>query len=1320
MEGCSAVDVVPKIYGVELKQFAWWNASWGYSKNITIAAVDALSAYQVPLNITKSANMRSDYGDLRFVGADGSTELSYWLEDYSATNAYVWVKVSVAAGESQDIVMYYGNPTATTTEDIQATMLDGDEFTGASLNATKWTKSWDAATCHFNTGGTQGLEIYDTSGVNAGCGVKTTATFTLPYKVITRVNATDLNAYGGSAYGFFSPEMQYATDYQYIYSDGMKIEESAKLPYTFSNNVFYYFQQNVSATDETVLIDKTTIIEGTANNADGKGIFLAMGCSVAKPNNKVSWLYYAVAKDVDNEPSVTIGPEQSNVVTAWLAWDTNTSNISTPYNGQKSTFAINWAGTNNVSTVYIEGNWSGNATNYSIIGGQYSPSNSVGWTNSGNNYDGQPPYPGNTSTYSNIITVGPTISAYTNYTIGYIPSSANLTVTSTSLNNGVCNIGDPRTAVECVNRTDSTWIYVDCLPENTTINQRVISLPTDCLNTVIRLKYSVETPSGASVINLYDEYLNSSGGSVYSYNSVLPIGHFYWKSFANDTTGKQNVSDTWTFSIDKPILQYSSNQSSTPPTYSTTNLSTFSIVWNGLSPSGLIEGNWSGVANYTMKNSNAALHKNYILGGTPTGLNTTGLLTDGIVNYTYVGGLHDYWYTPFNSTILLDLNETQSINSIVIWGVYDGSYLVVNPDSVTVYGSKDNSTWTNLGNLSTTFTTLNTYSMFGNYSASQYRYLFFVVDGTGSGNAVAFDEIFVYSNSYSDILPAGSFYWKSYATDSLNYQNVSDTWQFTINKANPTCVVFTSANTSYGNTVTATCGCGESEGITHMSRNGLFDDSENGVPTAIGAGLWNYVCNITTSQNYTTGSDSNYVTVYQVTPTCTLFTTGNTTYSHTITATCGCAESEGTVHMYRDAALADVENGAPMLLGAGTYNYTCNITASQNYTVGIDTTTIGIAKLNSSMDVNINNGTAHYNQNVTIVYGTNITVTATSTNLYKDKASVANPYSDILGVGLYAFEGNHSGNANYTANSTIVYLNILPATSSINLYLNGTANNMVFVTNITNVTTNTTATSIIGTPITLWVNNTNYTVGNSPLVNLTTFYNLSAGTSLNITASQDSTINYTAYSTTLLISVVAPAPPVINSGGGGTGSSYTGNICGDGYCSQYEDYTNCPTDCSHLINITPISQSYIIYSNYNLVDSLFIVSKAPVNVTFISVADTGVVDDSYKWFVVPNQTLVANSTTVPYNILVPNVTGVYKFNIIADAKGWKVIIPIDLTVSEPSITNTITGLFLIKTTLPNGFVVYPYLYGLVILASVATFLWVVWAFKWSRKKKTQP
>ena len=52
--------------------------------------------------------------------------------------------------------------------------------------------------------------------------------------------------------------------------------------------------------------------------------------------------------------------------------------------------------------------------------------------------------------------------------------------------------------------------------------------------------------------------------------------------------------------------------------------------------------------------------------------------------------------------------------------------------------------------------------------------------------------------SYDVTLPAGTYYWKSYANSSTDSWNSSDTWYFTIEKAKP--VLIMSNNTAEVNT----------------------------------------------------------------------------------------------------------------------------------------------------------------------------------------------------------------------------------------------------------------------------------------------------------------------------------------------------------------------------------------------------------------------------------------------------------------------------------------------------------------------------------------
>jgi PKD repeat protein len=120
----------------------WWDNNWHQATLVTIAHPVKIDNYVVPVNYSYyNTSMRSDFGDVRFVSADNTTEYSYWIDsDYTvaSTRGYFWVNVSTAgtSGVSQ-VFMYFDNPTATTTSDGNKTFLLWDTF--ASNDTSKWT-----------------------------------------------------------------------------------------------------------------------------------------------------------------------------------------------------------------------------------------------------------------------------------------------------------------------------------------------------------------------------------------------------------------------------------------------------------------------------------------------------------------------------------------------------------------------------------------------------------------------------------------------------------------------------------------------------------------------------------------------------------------------------------------------------------------------------------------------------------------------------------------------------------------------------------------------------------------------------------------------------------------------------------------------------------------------------------------------------------------------------------------------------------------------------------------------------------------------------
>ena len=131
----------------------WWNTDWHYRREITIQenSGNNLTDYQIKIVLNSSnfdfSKANSDGSDIRFVDSDDTTPLSYWIEKWDSVNqeAIVWVKVpNIPASGTTTIYMYYGNPSATSESNGDATFEIFDHFEGTSLNTSKWNSYLDS------------------------------------------------------------------------------------------------------------------------------------------------------------------------------------------------------------------------------------------------------------------------------------------------------------------------------------------------------------------------------------------------------------------------------------------------------------------------------------------------------------------------------------------------------------------------------------------------------------------------------------------------------------------------------------------------------------------------------------------------------------------------------------------------------------------------------------------------------------------------------------------------------------------------------------------------------------------------------------------------------------------------------------------------------------------------------------------------------------------------------------------------------------------------------------------------------------------------
>ena len=128
---------------------AWWNETWLYRRvvNITNSSGSNLTDFQVSFNLDtasliSSGKMQSDCDDIRITDVSGNI-LPHWIEENnpgcnnSATK--IWTKVPSLPTSGATVYVYYGNSSATNTENGDQVFQFFDGFNGSSLNTGKWT-----------------------------------------------------------------------------------------------------------------------------------------------------------------------------------------------------------------------------------------------------------------------------------------------------------------------------------------------------------------------------------------------------------------------------------------------------------------------------------------------------------------------------------------------------------------------------------------------------------------------------------------------------------------------------------------------------------------------------------------------------------------------------------------------------------------------------------------------------------------------------------------------------------------------------------------------------------------------------------------------------------------------------------------------------------------------------------------------------------------------------------------------------------------------------------------------------------------------------
>lgn len=139
----------------------WFDTDWDKRQQIRLRNRDASTYTDAAIEITipYDANMQSDFEDLRFTSDDGTTEIPYWVESFTAsTEALVWVSVPTLLSDTvTSIYMYYDNVAVNTTSSSTATFIAADDFEDNNISEYSGQTSDFQTNAAFNFGGSYGL-----------------------------------------------------------------------------------------------------------------------------------------------------------------------------------------------------------------------------------------------------------------------------------------------------------------------------------------------------------------------------------------------------------------------------------------------------------------------------------------------------------------------------------------------------------------------------------------------------------------------------------------------------------------------------------------------------------------------------------------------------------------------------------------------------------------------------------------------------------------------------------------------------------------------------------------------------------------------------------------------------------------------------------------------------------------------------------------------------------------------------------------------------------------------------------------------------------
>jgi pimeloyl-ACP methyl ester carboxylesterase len=590
-------------------------------------------------------------------------------------------------------------------------------------------------------------------------------------------------------------------------------------------------------------------------------------------------------------------------------------------------------------------------------------------------------------------------------------------------------------------------------------------------------------------------FVGNTTNREYYYNyGALPAGTYYWKSWANDTSNNLNFTDAFSYFVNKTassinLLLNGNDANITINQHTVANITAYLV---------------SPTAGYIEIYQNGTL----INSGQSPLTNLTNYTTVGTYNITAIYPATQN-YTSSYETHFLTISEvdTQAPN----W-----TNAIAFPASPATYSPtasyQFNTTWTDNFAVTTVLFEHNFTGTAANYTAT--------------GNAGS-----VYYYNYG-ALPAGTYYWKSWASDAVGNWNVTSMQSYVVNQAasSLSLTITPSNSVTYGTATTANCTASTTQITPQLYRNGTSAGASYET-AALAAGSYNYSCNASATQNYTAPAEQSSILSVNKNATATeLWLNGarsdlNISYPEQINASA--ITSALFVALLRNGTNVDAENGVYASLAAGSYNYTAINYGDENYTGSSESWLLTINKNTTSCSLAVD-PVSGQTWPVSVNASCSCTNPEAAAKLWRNNADVTateNSIFTLLPAGNWSYMCNATATQNYTYAENASSHTINKAASSINLLLSDNDANFS-TTNATQVN----ITAELATPATgniaIYENGALLDSGSSPRTVLKIYHTPAV---YNITAVYPATQNYSSsYETHFLeITVADLTPPII-------------------------------------------------------------------------------------------------------------------------------------------------------------------------------------------------